>query len=197
LNPHPIALEDFQRLYRAADDPMRAILLLALNACMYGGEVVALNWSDIDLTNSTLVSTRPKTGVVRVAVLWPETVAALGRIPRRSDSLFLSADGDPHTYQSLYKVYKSLRRKARVGSVQFSQIRDGAYTAAVEAGVSLDVCRLLAGHATGISDHYVKRRPTMVAEACRAIRDHYRISLLPTKPRAQASKPPRASRGQQ
>jgi hypothetical protein len=52
-------------------------------------------------------------------------------------------------------------------------VRDSSYTAAVEAGIDLNVCKLLAGHSTGISDHYVKRRPQMVAAACDAIAKAY------------------------
>jgi hypothetical protein len=78
-----------------------------------------------------------------------------------------------HNYQTVYKAFKSLRKAAGLKDVQFAQIRDGAYTSAVEAGVELDVCRLLAGHATGISDHYVKRRPQMVDAACSAIEKAY------------------------
>jgi hypothetical protein len=33
--------------------------------------------------------------------------------------------------------------------------------------------QLLAGHRTGIKDHYVKRNPTMVADCCSAIEQQY------------------------
>ena len=74
---------------------MKAMLLLALNCCMYGREVASLNWSDLDLQKGVLNSERN--------------------------------------------------------------------------GIELNIVRVLAGHATGISDHDVKRRPQIVAAACSAV----------------------------
>ena len=173
-DPRPITRPDFRTLLGKADATMHAMLLMSLNCCMYAGEVAALDWTDINFQATALITRRPKTGVVRVAMLWPETVAALRQLP--------ADDGPPfrtkttrmqHTYQSAYKAFKALRTEAQLPSVQFSQIRDGAYTAAVQAGTDLNSCKLLAGHATGIPDRYVKRGPQMVAAACDAIRHAY------------------------
>lgn len=172
-DPKPIAPDEFRALLDKADPQTRAILLLALNCCMYASEVGALNWSDFDLDKGVLSTARNKTGIVRIATLWPETVAALRQLRRKSDAVFLTEAGTQADYLCVYRLFKIVRKAAGLEKVQFSQIRDGAYTAAVEGGVDLNVCRLLAGHATGISDHYVKRRPTMVAAACDAIHRAY------------------------
>ena len=37
--------------------------------------------------------------------------------------------------------------------VKISDIRDGAYTAAVESGADITLAKLLGGHATGMSDY--------------------------------------------
>jgi len=176
-DPRPIDPAEFRKLLDAADTQMQALLLLALNCCMYGGEVAALNWSDIDLAKATLVTERSKTGIVRIAALWPRTLKALKGLPRRKDvdALFLTEAGTQASYLIINRAFKKLRKVAKLPAVQFSQIRDGGYTAAVEAGTDLNLCRLLAGHATGIADHYVKRRPNMVAPACQAIAKAYNI----------------------
>jgi integrase len=173
MDPKPISREDFHNLLVAADDQMKAMLMLGLNTCCYGGEVAALNWSDLDLDKGTLVTARNKTNVVRVATLWARTVAALARLDRQTDALFLTEAGTQANYLSVYRLFKITRKAAGLETIQFSHIRDGAYTAAVEAGVDLNTCRLLAGHATGISDHYVRRGPRMVAAACEAIEQAY------------------------
>jgi len=64
--------------------------------------------------------------------------------------------------------WKKLLAAAKV-SVTGSQLRDGAWTAAVEAGVSENLCLILVGHASGLQDNYVKRNPKMVAPPCEAI----------------------------
>lgn len=174
-DPRPIDRQHFHKLFNAADEQMAAMLLLMLNACMYGGEVAALDWSELNLDNGTLATHREKTSVVRIAVLWPRTVAALRKLPRHTDALFLTNGTKMrHNYQTVYKAFKALRKSVEsAAEIQLSDIRDGAYTSAVEAGVELDRVKLLAGHSTGISDAYVKRRPKMVAEACEAIQVAY------------------------
>ena len=67
-----------------------------------------------------------------------------------------------------------LRDKAQIeDEVRISDIRDGAYTAAVESGADITLAKLLGGHATGMSDYYVRRNPKMVAGCLRAIEKHY------------------------
>lgn len=57
--------------------------------------------------------------------------------------------------------------------MEFNALRDGAYTAACEAGVDINVTRILAGHSSGMADHYVQRRPAIVRPACEAVEKHY------------------------
>jgi hypothetical protein len=91
------------------------------------------------------------------------------------DAIFRTEIGTRADNLCLYRLFKVVREAAGLPDVQFSQIRDSSYTAAVEAGISLDVWKMLAGHAVGISDHYIQRRPAMVAAACEAIRVAYNI----------------------
>jgi integrase len=175
-DPKPIDPKDFAELLKKADVQMRAILLAALNFCMYGAEVAVLNWSDIDLEKMTLITSRNKTGIIRVATIWPETAAALRELPRnKTGALFLTAIGTQADSLSVYRLFKPIRKAAGLEDIQFSQVRDSAYTAAIETGVDLNLVRILAGHSSGISDHYVKRRPQMVKNACDAIRSAYGI----------------------
>src|SRR5687768_8911046 len=101
---------------------------------------------------------RAKTGVVRVAVLWPRTVAALSALPRRTSAVFLTNGTKMrHNYQTIYKAFKAIRTATNLNEVQLSHIRDGAYTAACEAeNVQEHHAEILAGHGTGSKDRYVK-----------------------------------------
>jgi integrase len=173
VNPRPMTRENFNALLAASGPTMKALLLLMLNGCMYAKEAAAVTWAELDLVKKTLVSTRSKTGVVRVAALWDRTVHALKALSAGvSGAVFMGDTGMPMGYLEAYRRFKPVRKQAKLPTAQLSQIRDGSYNAAIEAGVDLNTVKLLAGHATGISDHYLKRRPTMVAAACRAIEKH-------------------------
>jgi integrase len=151
---------------------MRCILLLALNTCSYLGEVLRFKWADIDFKKRTLCSRREKTGIIRIACLWDETIDAINKLERKGAAIFVGERG-PANYKTVYKRFAELRDRAKLPHVQTGSFRDGAYTAVVEAGIDINLARLLAGHATGISDHYLARRPTMVQPACDAVRKQF------------------------
>jgi site-specific recombinase XerD len=66
--------------------------------------------------------------------------------------------------------YRRLRKEAGVDEeVKCEDLRDGAYTSAIDSGADLTQAKLLAGHSTGISDHYTMRKPTMVHDAIMGI----------------------------
>lgn len=173
LDPQPITATQFRAIHRAAlgakDHVFAAMLLLSLNAALYPGEAASIRWDEIDLRKAQLVTRRPKTGVSRIAALWPETCRALKLIPRSSEFVF-NTKVRSYTVFSALDSWRKYRNEAKLGrEVVFSRIRDAAYSLALT--VSLEQAKLLAGHRlAGAADHYVRRNPQMVAEACREIR---------------------------
>ncbi len=172
LAPHPISPADFWAFYTAAlkagDNDFVALMLTMANCCMYPGEVSALKWSEVNLRTAEVVTARPKTGVCRVAVLWPETVQAIKVLPHDRDEIF-SSPRRSYTAQLVWHWWKRYRDHLKLSDVKPSDIRDAAYTVACRS-VSLDKARILAGHRLpGSTDHYVQRNPQFVAEACTAI----------------------------
>lgn len=180
IDPHPIDPVDFHRLLDHAEAPrMRAYLLVMLNLCMYPKEAVSLDWGDIDLVKKIVCTQRGKTSIIRAGMLWDETVEALHQIrPQwvmpRDQAVFLSREGSRWDPRSSNAMFRKLRKRAGVdASVKSADFRDGAYTAAIQSGASVDETKLLAGHAIGISDHYLARNPQMVEPAIKGIYHHY------------------------
>jgi integrase len=181
FKPRPISREDFLKLLETVEgEPKwKAMFLLALNAAMYPGEVAGVKKEDIDLKKGTLSMERGKTGVPRVAMLWQRTLDAIREyqetIPHQSEYLFVSRSGAAFSDNHVSRNF--CRRRDSVGlpkTLQFANIRDGAYSAAFNAsGVSEKEAKVLAGHRSGMTDHYVVRTPTMVAAACIAIERYY------------------------
>jgi integrase len=179
-----------------------AMLLTALNCCYYAIDLIRLPVAAVDLAKGTICFDRGKTNTARVAVLWPRTVEALkpilaGREKRKL--VFETYRRGGWSRSGFVKAFNKLRQRAGfhffpidVGedeadrtkrkklvapkglpSLEFNQIRDGAYTAAIEGGAEPMHAQILAGHRTGIKDSYVKRNPKMVADACASIEKHY------------------------
>jgi len=177
-DPHPISRADLHKLLAASGPKWKAVILLSLNGALYPSEVAAVKTREIDLQAGTMVMTRRKTGVPRIAVLWGRTVEAIREYqkaePRGGDHLFVSEVGLPYNANHICRNFRRRREEAGLeDTVQFAHLRDGAYSAAIEGGADLTVARLLAGHRAGVSDHYLKRNPRMVEAACRAIERFY------------------------
>jgi integrase len=181
MKPKPIKRNHFHALLDAVErEPKwKAIFLLALNAAMYPSEVAAVKKVDIDFAEGTLSAERGKTGVPRVAVLWKRTIDAIvayqAAEPHESEYLFVSRTGVRFSDNHVSRNF--CRRRDSAGlprSVQFAHIRDGAYSAAYNAqGVGEKEAKVLAGHRSGMTDHYVTRSPSVVTAACAAIEHYY------------------------
>jgi integrase len=173
LDPHPIEREAFHKLVNAADDQGKAMLLLMLNGAFNLVEVIRLQWSEI--RNDTIIARRMKSGrCIRVCVLWKETVEALAKLPRQTEYIFMSREGINLTASGAEKRFRAIRKAANVSdSVTSSHLRDGAATALAAAGIDGVTFSICMGHSSGIKDHYIKSNPTMVAPACKAIREAY------------------------
>ena len=78
---------------RAGNGTWRAWLLLGLNLCMTVEDLCELRWPDFDMAKGTYAALRVKTRrarIPRAGVLWPETMAALQALPRKSEYVFTS-----------------------------------------------------------------------------------------------------------
>jgi integrase len=69
--------EEVRKLLAAAGTPMKAMLLLAINCGFGNADCGALPLSALDLERGFIDFPRPKTGIPRRCLLWPETVEAI------------------------------------------------------------------------------------------------------------------------
>jgi integrase len=84
--PKLFAAEEVHQLIAAAGVPLQAMILLGINAGFGNSDVGNLTLSALDLENGWISYPRPKTGINRRCLLWPETVAALkDAIAKRPD----------------------------------------------------------------------------------------------------------------
>jgi integrase len=174
---------DFQAMLKAAADPQdRAMLLLMMNAALYPKDIADLRWSDLDLEAGTLQSFREKRdsdeyeGIVRCAVLWSNTVAALKELAEFSNGEFVftrQSDRAIHP-DTCYDHVMNLKRKAKITRhFEARSLRDSAATIAARKAPPHQYTVLLGHKVKGADDEYLIRNPEFVADACRAIEAHY------------------------
>lgn len=131
-----------------------------------------------NLSAGTITFVRAKENTPRIAILWQRTIDAWtpildGRSHRQF--VFESYRKGAWSRGGFANAFAALRDKAGLNDLDFAQIRDGAYTAAVnDTRVTEKEAKLLAGHKlAGESDKYAMRKPHGVAQACAAIERHY------------------------
>jgi integrase len=93
---------ELRRILDASGPPLRAMILLGINAGLGNSDIGLLPLSAIDLETGWLNFPRPKTGIARKCRLWPETIAAINealatrpepKIPEDRGLVFLTSKG--------------------------------------------------------------------------------------------------------
>jgi len=183
-NPRDLTPTELRKILAKAGDWAKALILVALNCAYSPIDCQRLRWSAIDHERGTIRFDREKaTGragrpLPRVAVLWPRTLKALRKLPRRHDHVFLSTVGRPVHIETIRRHWISLCERAGIERpLTFANLRDSALTAAAasaDPAVPVQQYHVLAGHAAkGVDDNYISRHPHFVETACRAIERTY------------------------
>lgn len=174
---------EFAEMLKAADDFMKALLLVGVNAAFYPVDFGRLEWEHVDLEHGTLSLRREKMdsggcqGVTRHAVLWKATIDALLAIQSENSFVFVSKGGGPIAPATVWERFKTLCRKAGIKrKLRPEDLRNTAGTIASRQAPSMQY-KVLMGHVLrgGVSG-YVEDNPFYVADACKAIGDYLGVA---------------------
>lgn len=194
---------ELRQLIDAAGTPLKAMILLGINAAFGNSDCGELSQSSLDLKNGWVTFPRPKTGIARRARLWPETInaikAALAERPATedeaiADTVFLTKFGRPWV-RPLEVDARGEQIAAPIDSVSFefnklltkqSMKRPGlgfyalrhTFRTVADSTRDLPAVRLVMGHADGSIDDVYRER--IDDGRLQAIADHVRAWLFPT-----------------
>jgi integrase len=196
MPPRLFTAAELQKLIENADQPMQAMILLAINAGLGNSDCGQLRFRNIDLQNGWLNYPRPKTGAARRCPLWQKTREALQQaIEQRPepkdeasrDFVFITKYGRPwhqdktgagslgHEFCKLL-VELNMRREG----LTFYTIR---HTFATEAGDSRDqvAVNTIMGHVDSTMAEQYRERIDDARLV--AVAEHVRRWLWPSKKR--------------
>jgi integrase len=140
------AAEARSLLAHAGDDADIGLLVtLALGTGARVGELLALDWSDVDLTAGTIsiARSRSRGGIgptksrrgVRTVGLPPFAIEALAAQERRSGPLVATTDGRPLIPERAGERWRRLRDRAGFDGLRFHDLRGTYATLALAAGI--------------------------------------------------------------
>lgn len=189
----------------AADTPLKAMILLALNAGFGQTDLSTLPLSRLDLSKGWHTYERPKTGTDRRAPLWPETIKALKEaIAKRpkpksaddADMVFVTRFGERWVRLKWAQTETGVERNAWIDSIgmtfrklvrklginrpgaSFYTLRRTFRTVADEAG-DQPAAMFLMGHADDDADMSATYRQRIDDARLTAVTGHVRKWLFP------------------
>jgi integrase len=151
------------------------------------GEVLALRWSDVDLSQGILRLRDSKVGA-RAVALNPEVVTYLAEFPMRGEYVVGPADGKiALTKGSYHSFWRRLLRATGLQDARPHDFRHTVATLGAIGGANAFILRDLLGHKTvAITSGYVARTLDPVRAVSNAIGVHVAAALNPSS--AQSGK---------
>lgn len=126
-----------------ADNPyLKAIILLGLDSGLRRGEILTLDWKDIDFAadSITILGTHTKTQRERPVPMTTRTKAELQSLPNFGTS------GKVFPFNDFKRSWATAVRIARIDGLHFHDLRRTFVTRLQSGGVSIGIAAELAGH---------------------------------------------------
>jgi len=138
--------EEITTLLTNSNEPLRSIIIVALNTGMRKGEILGLKWRDCDFQRGLIRLVNTKNNESRTIPMNREVRDALIKMRKHPDSpyIFCSKTGNP--YGDIKKSFFTALNKAGIINFHFHDLRHTFASHLVMSGVDLNTTRELLGH---------------------------------------------------
>lgn len=155
--------DDGEGLMKAMTTPsawyLRPLITLAIETGMRRGELLSIEWKDVDLSAPTIRILKTKNGHPRTIPLTPKAVEILSSLERKDDRVF------PVTPNAVRLAWERLRKRAGLEDLRLHDVRHEAVSRFFEYGLTVPEVALISGHRDPrMLSRYTHLRPEKVAE---------------------------------
>jgi integrase len=155
--------DDTDRFWQAVDRAraswVKPFLILAIETGMRRGELLSIQWRDVDTSACLTRISKTKNGHERVIPLTPLAVQTLLSLPRSSDRVFPLAPG------AVRQAWDRLITRAGIKDLRLHDLRHEAVSRFFEYGLTVPEVALISGHRDPrMLARYTHLRPEKVAE---------------------------------
>jgi integrase len=151
----------------------REIITFSLNTGMRQGEILALQWQDVDFYRGILVVMKSKNHERRTIPLNNVVFSLLSekRAAGRLDGpVFVTGRGNPLKVRYLARTFTKARNRAGLSDFRFHDLRHTFASRLVQRGIDLYKVQRLLGHKTGLmTQRYAHHCPDSLREGVRVL----------------------------
>lgn len=141
--------DEIRRLLAAASERFRPILTVALHTGMRRGEIMHLQWSEVDLRNRVLRVCESKSGKQRTIPLDETLHGTLrGLTSRFKKGLVFPSPVTGNPWTDFRRQFRNATKKAQIDDFRFHDLRHTFASHLVMAGVDVKTVQELLGHAS-------------------------------------------------
>ncbi|WP_050603811.1 site-specific integrase [Ruegeria sp. 6PALISEP08] len=161
--------DEWQRLLDAAVQCKNALMLplivLARETACRRGELLSMQWCDVDLQQRVVLLSMTKNGHARFVPLSPMAVQVLTTLPRADDRVL------PITENAVRLAWQRLRARAGVEDIRLHDLRAQAATDKLLEGWSVAEVQVLTGHrdAGVLLERYARLRASDIVAKLHAV----------------------------
>ena len=164
-----LTADEEERLMSVSSPWMREVMVFALNTGMRQGEILNLQWQEVDFSRGTLIVMKSKNGTRRTIPLNAkvyELLAAKQAITGLSRGpVFKTPLGNLLQVRFLVREFCEARNRAGIPDFRFHDMRHTFATRLVQRGVDLYKVQRLLGHKTNLmTQRYAHHSPESLRE---------------------------------
>ena len=140
--------EEITKLIDNSTEPLKSIIIIALNTGMRRGEIFNLKWHDIDFSRGIISLYETKNGEQRKVPMNEQVKKAIIAVRKTPDSPYVFCNEEKRPYCDIRKSFFTACKKSRITDFHFHDLRHTFASQLVMSGIDLNTVRELLGHKT-------------------------------------------------
>jgi integrase len=141
-----LEFEEMKSLLDSCDKYFRPVVITALNSGMRRGEIIGLEWENVDLKRGIIYLLDTKNGVQREVIMNEVLRRTITELYRRRKSQYVFTKKDGSHYKDVQKFFVAALKKSGIMNFRFHDLRHTFASHLVMMGVDLKTVQELMGH---------------------------------------------------
>lgn len=138
--------EENENLLRCCNEQLKSIVITALNTGMRKGEILGLQWTDVDMKNRIITLRNTKNNEARTIPINDILYKELKSIGPEGDGQYVFSHENGDRYDDIKTAFKGALKRAEIKNFRFHDLRHTFASRLVMAGVDIRTVQQLMGH---------------------------------------------------